>query len=101
MEVGKLPVLPLLAFISLVLALACAGAAAPQSRLSFYVDRSGNSSISITRPDGTGRTDVSASLPWEAFPAWSPDGSRIAFYAVSDLQRDVYIARADGSGAVN
>ena len=31
-------------------------------------------------------------------PAWSPDGSRIAFESFRDGQSEVYVMNADGSG---
>lgn len=34
-------------------------------------------------------------------PVWSPDGTKIAWSAVTDGQADIWIANADGSGAYN
>jgi len=34
-------------------------------------------------------------------PAWSPDGSRLAYVTVEGGQPQIFVARADGSGAVN
>ncbi|MCH7836502.1 MAG: PD40 domain-containing protein, partial [Chloroflexi bacterium] len=101
MPARKLTMLLLLAGAALGLASACGGAAPPQSRLTFLVDRSGDSSIHITRSHGADRTDISASLPWDAFPVWSPDGTRIAFYSLGERDRDIYVAQADGSGVIN
>ena len=55
--------------------------------------------IEAINPDGTGRTVLIADAT--AFePAWSPDGTRIAFTRTPDGWNscDIYIARADGSG---
>jgi TolB protein len=35
------------------------------------------------------------------YPAYSPDGSRLAFVSNRDGQFEVYLAAADGSGPVN
>jgi TolB protein len=34
-------------------------------------------------------------------PAWSPDGSRIAFTSNRDGNLDIYVMAADGSGVEN
>jgi TolB protein len=31
-------------------------------------------------------------------PAWSPDGSRVAFISNRDLNQELYVANADGTG---
>ena len=43
----------------------------------------------VVRPDGPGHS---------AYPAWSPDGSRIAFTSDRDGSVDIYAMNADGSG---
>jgi TolB protein len=56
-------------------------------------------SIRVT-PVGTGAArDVGAGLGPVRQPAWSPDGGHLAFVAGAQGQEDVWIARADGSGA--
>ena len=50
-------------------------------------------------PDGTGRTQLTSDLRRDSDPAWSSDGTRIAF--VSDAQHDgsgdeIYVMDADG-----
>jgi len=54
--------------------------------------------------DGSGVTRLTtsptamASSMWNDEPAWSPDGTRIAFSRVSGGQMDIYVMNADGSG---
>jgi TolB protein len=54
------------------------------------------------RPDGTGERDLlsGGSAPWPQWdPAWSPDGTRIAFrgyYGLGDGQYDLYVVDANG-----
>jgi Tol biopolymer transport system component len=35
---------------------------------------------------------------WDLYPAWSPDGTRIAFLSKRDNDLDIYMMNADGSG---
>lgn len=58
----------------------------------YIVGRDGMNVVWLTRDDG-----------WEIEPAWSPDGTRIAYTKldVSTGERDVWVVRADGTGAVN
>src|SRR3990172_2837141 len=83
---------------------ACGGGP-PAQRLAFSFDRFGEMSIYASNPDGTGQTYLTSNLPWQGFPAWSPDGTRVAFYAPlpvdRSINRDVFVALADGSGVTN
>jgi Tol biopolymer transport system component len=55
-------------------------------------------------PDGTGLQRLTSSIDSsvELWPAWSPDGSKIAFSiaasASAGSNRDIYVANADGTG---
>ena len=48
--------------------------------------------------DGTGQTRLTNNKADDVYPAWSPDGSRIAFQAYRDGQAEIYVMNADGSG---
>ena len=56
------------------------------------------SQIYAMNPDGTGVTALTHDSFANADPAWSPDGSRIAFTGGSG---DVFLMQADGTGRVN
>jgi len=51
------------------------------------VNRDGSGSVRLSHPDNV-----------DAGPAWSPDGSRIAFQSVRDGNPELYVMNADGGG---
>jgi uncharacterized repeat protein (TIGR01451 family) len=51
--------------------------------------------------DGTGRTMLTSNNTDDVYPAWSPDGTRIAFQSYRDGNPEVYVMNADGSGQTN
>ena len=75
----------------------------------------GNHEVYVINADGTGETRLTDNsdevvegplgpldflgppLVWNWFPAWSPDGTRIAFSSNRDHDSDIYVMRADGS----
>ncbi|MGH2656088.1 MAG: TolB family protein [Actinomycetota bacterium] len=64
--------------------------------------RSG-SGISVVQPDGSGLADVTVPprRNYDTFPAWSPDGSRLAFLRrAGGGPRRLMVADADGSDQV-
>lgn len=75
------------------------------SLIAFASDRVSpfNSEIYVVEPDGTGlrRLTFTAGgdgvLGDDSMPAWSPDGSRIAFVSNRDQQNEIYVMDADGS----
>ena len=48
--------------------------------------------------DGTNPVNVSNNSATDWMPAWSPDGSRLAFIAGRDADFELYTMNADGSG---
>jgi len=47
--------------------------------------------------DGSGQTNLTNHLAEDMYPAWSPDGKRIAFMAKRDGNWEIYVMNADGS----
>jgi Tol biopolymer transport system component len=55
-----------------------------------------NDHIYSINPDGSDRQDLGAGYA----PAWSPDGTKIAFHAHGSGGREIYLMNADGSNRV-
>src|SRR5215210_1535775 len=59
----------------------------------------GDEDIWLINPDGTGATDLSQNLARDVDPAFSPDGSKIAFARfIADRNFDLFVMNADGTG---
>ena len=67
----------------------------PDGRVAF----ANGGDIYVINPDGTGLTDLTNS-PGSSnlWPAWSPDGTKIAFRSNRAGHSDLYLMNADGSG---
>jgi len=50
------------------------------------------------KSDGTGQTNLTRHASDDSFPAWSPDGKRIAFDSYRDGQQRIYVMNPDGTG---
>jgi TolB protein len=55
------------------------------------------SGLLVTNPDGTGLTKL-PSVPGDTDPAWSPDGSKIAFVRFREGGVGIWVVNADGTG---
>ncbi len=83
-------------------------ATSADGRIAFYSYQDGDADIYTVSADGTGEVnltneDPGAETTADADPAWSPDGTQIAYtvYTVrSGLLNDVWVMNADGSGKV-
>jgi hypothetical protein len=72
-----------------------------EERIAFSAYSAGHWQIFSARPDGSERTQLT-SLPTDQFhPAWSPDGTRIAFSTQNaDGDMEIHVMNADGSNIV-
>jgi Tol biopolymer transport system component len=81
------------------------------TRIAFTSNRDGKySGIYVMNADGSGLTRltnfvrpsgplwVGGGLIGDAYPAWSPDGTNIAFSSYRDGEPEIYVMNADGNG---
>src|SRR6266702_3696133 len=85
---------------------ACSGSeatgpsSAPHAKIAFESDRAGGATnIYMMNADGTEVVNLTNNPGF--FPAWSPDGAKIAFESGRDGNQDIYVMNADGTGQVN
>ena len=81
-----------------------------QAQIAFSSRRDGNSEIYVMAADGTNQRRLTNNRANDWFPAWSPDGRRIAFVSERDGHVDaihgwptseIYVMAADGSNPQN
>jgi TolB protein len=91
----------LVAAVGVVCALLVAGAGPASAsfpgrpgKIAFASDASGSSDILVMNADGSGRENLTTGPDEDTEPAWSPDGSRLAFVR----SEAVYVIREDGGG---
>ena len=75
----------------------CSGTPVRRGRLAFERGHD----IYAVNADGSGLANLSNDPAWEDGPAWSPDGTRLAFRSFRNGYEEIWVAKADGSGPVN
>jgi Tol biopolymer transport system component len=89
--------------------LAGCGGGSKDADIAFMSSRPGYYAIYVMSSDGKGErllTEREGSPPadesvfWQIDPAWSPDGSKIAFASARTGSPDVYVMNADGTGTM-
>jgi len=59
-----------------------------------------NGAICVAYPDGSGGRRLTDDKFIDSYPAWSPDGKKIAFASNRDGNYEIYIMTPDGSGVM-
>ena len=60
-----------------------------------------NAEIYLMNPDGKRVRRLTEHPQFDATPAWSPDGQKIAFMSFRDQPGDIYVMNPDGSNPIN
>ncbi|HEV8398320.1 MAG TPA: hypothetical protein VGQ18_00630, partial [Gemmatimonadales bacterium] len=81
----------------------CFGYVATDGQIAFTTYRDGSWEIFVMNADGSGQVNLTNNPGYDAFPVWSPDGSKIAFTRDSstdycNTHAHIYVMNADGSG---
>jgi dipeptidyl aminopeptidase/acylaminoacyl peptidase len=80
----------LIVFVSIVLPVS----SVQNGKIAFFSDNE----ICVMNADGTGQTCITNNQDWDNQPAWSLDGTKIAFTSDRDGNREIYVMNADGTG---
>jgi Tol biopolymer transport system component len=69
-------------------------------KIAFTSYRDGDGEIYVMNADGSGQTNLTNDLAFDGRPAWSPDGTKIAFESdrAGSGNYEIYVMNADGSG---
>jgi TolB protein len=69
---------------------------AGRSRLVCVSNRTGNAEIFAIDADGNNAVNLTNNAADDGYPAWSPDGKKIAFASTRDGPQQIYLMDADG-----
>ena len=69
--------------------------------LVFGSNREGHFELFAMNGDGSGIAQLTGDDGFNAKPAWSPDGKKIAFMTDRDGNKEIYVVNADGTEPVN
>lgn len=84
--------------VAAALAPAPGGAVDPPAPLVLFESRAaGNADVWVMGADGSGARGLTSDPAEDSAPAWSSDGSRIAFVSTRDGDAEIYTMAADGS----
>jgi Tol biopolymer transport system component len=68
-------------------------------KIAFVSSRDGVYQIYVMNADGTGQTRLTFTAQSNQYPAWSADGTKIAFFSERDIiEAEIYVMNADGTG---
>ena len=70
------------------------------NKIAFASNRGGSLDLYVADADGSNQRRLTDTESWELFPAWSPDGSEIAYFGCDPgcqpHRQDLYVMSADG-----
>ena len=69
----------------------------PKGKILFQSNRTGNWQIFVMKSDGSALAQLTSGAYDNAYPVWSPDGTRIAFKTNRNGNWDIYTMDSDGS----
>ena len=67
------------------------------AQLAVSLTVNGNTDIYTLKANGAGLTRLTTHAAYDHGPAWSPDGTKIAFWSIRDGNDEIYVMNQDGS----
>ena len=97
---GRKVTLNLIVSAALMCLLICAAQTSAQvnGKIAFVSYKDGNAEIYAMNPDATQQVRLTSNSADDDSPAWSPDGTKIAFFSRRDgFDKELYVMNADGT----